>query len=89
MTAPKPEPQDDIGPFYKALGGIALLGALVMGVFQVRAGRPIAWPDVVLYGIVAIVVLALIRPRKFDSVIKTMADKLPFTKYQKPPEPPA
>jgi hypothetical protein len=81
-------PQDDIGPFYKALGALALVAVLVLAALQVKSGRSLGWPDAVIYGIVALVVLALIRPKKFDGAVKTVADALPFTKYQKPPAPP-
>ena len=96
MTAPRQSKTDivkqsvgigkdsnDISPAYIVLA--VLLGAGGLGLFLLHAwrGKDNSWVDVVMFGIVALLVLALIRPKFFDSTIKTIADKLPVFKFTK------
>lgn len=79
-------PSDDIGPFYKVLGAIGFLGALAFILMGRRAGAVLSWTDFAVIGILALLVLALIRPKAFDFAVKRIATWLPFTKYGNPPE---
>jgi len=75
-------PEADIGPFYKVLSFVLLIGDMVMLVFLARGHHSFGWPDAVIQGIVLLLMLALVRPPRFDAAVKTLADKLPgkFTK---------
>lgn len=76
-----PDPSEDIGPFYKALGAVGFLGALAFILMGRRSGTPLTWQDFAVIGIIALLVLSLIRPRAFDETVKRIATWLPFTKY--------
>lgn len=79
-----PQRPADIGPYYRAIGffALAVLAAfLLIGAWQ---GKAWTWVDAALLGIVALVVLALIRPLAFDRAVKNIAHWLPFTSYRKP-----
>lgn len=73
-----------IGPYYKIMGAVALVGAVVIAVISALHGSPVTKMTVVVYAILALLCLALIRPPIFDGLVKTVVDKLPFTKYVKP-----
>ena len=77
------KPTDDIGPYYKFIGGALAIGVVVLLGFQVHRGHEINMIDVGILAIIAMLVIALIRPRFFDSTVKTVADKLPFTSFKK------
>jgi hypothetical protein len=81
MTPPV-APEDDIGPYYKFIGFIALIAAIGLAFIHSMHGS-MGWIDAIIVFILVMVCLALIRPTKFDNVIKTIADWLPFTRYTK------
>lgn len=81
MTPPI-RPEDDIGPYYRFLGGVALLATIGLAFFHAMHGS-IGWIDAAIIFLMAMVCLALIRPSKFDDVVKSIASWLPFTKYKK------
>lgn len=76
-------PEDDIGPFYKLLAGILTVAACALLVLHGLHDKGLSWIDVGMIAVVGLFVLALIRPTKFDSVMKSIADKLPFLQYKK------
>jgi hypothetical protein len=76
-------PEDDIGPFYKTLGAISLIGAVVLILFETHTRQGVSTLGVIRFAILLLVCLALIRPRKFDEVVKTIADKLPIFSFRK------
>lgn len=76
-------PEDDIGPFYKILAGILTVAAVILLIVHETSKRDNTWTDVAMFSIIVIFVLALIRPKGFDMLVKTIADKLPFLKYSK------
>jgi hypothetical protein len=82
MTPPVP-PDEDIGPFYRALGAVLAVGALVMLLIRVNNNYSLTWVDFGMFCVVSLMVLALIRPKFFDAIVKTLADKLPFFSYKK------
>lgn len=83
MTNPNVPPQDDIGPFYRVLGAILAIGALLLLLIRVYNNQLFTWIDFGMLCIVSMMVLALIRPRFFDSTVKTIADKLPMFSFKK------
>lgn len=82
LNKPLP-PEDDIGPFYKMLAVFLTVAAVILLVINAMSHHTNSWIDVALLGVVAVFVLALIRPKKFDGLVKTIADSLPFLKYRK------
>jgi hypothetical protein len=78
---------NDIGPFYRLMGAIVLVGAMVMVGFQVKDKHAFSWPDVALWVIILFLEVMLLRPKKFDNSVKTLADKLPnfISSYTKQP----
>lgn len=78
-----PLPQDDIGPFYKTLGAISLIGAVILILFETHTRQGVSTLGVIRFAILLLVCLALIRPGKFDELVKTIADKLPMFSFQK------
>lgn len=73
----KPAPEDDIGPYYRALGAILTVGAVALFVIHAHHNQAFSWIDFGMFCVVGLLILALIRPRFFDSTVKTIADKLP------------
>lgn len=82
MTPPLP-PDKDIGPFYKFIGAVLALGALALFLIHAHQGRDNGWVDLAMAVVLMLFVLALWRPREFDTAMRTLADKLPFFKYKK------
>lgn len=83
MPETKPLPEDDIGPFYKTLGAISLIGGLVLILLETHHHQGVSALSVIRFGILLLVCLALIRPGKFDEIVKTIADKLPMFSFVK------
>jgi hypothetical protein len=81
-----PNKTNDIGPFYKGVGFFCIFSAVGLVVIQHLMGHPLEWLDVAIVGILVLASIALIRPDKFDNLIKNIADALPFVKYTKPKE---
>lgn len=79
----EPKPEDNIGPYYQALGALLTIGFIAVIGFQSYNRQVITKLDLILYGIVLVLILALIRPKFLDSIIKNIANWLPFTKYTK------
>ena len=77
----RPPPETDIGPYYKILGAAGLLGVIGFMLWGRKDGVPLTWVDFAVMAVVALLVLALIRPTGFDNTIKRVATWLPFTKY--------
>lgn len=82
MTPPVP-PEKDIGPFYKLIGALLALGALGLFLIHAHIGKDNTWVDLTMAAIILLFVLSLWRPDKFDELIKSIADKLPFLSYKK------
>lgn len=78
------KPKDDIGPAYSFIGVVVILGGVGVILWAKLHGHKIEWPDVAVYALVFIAGIFLLRPDKLDSIVKAIADKLPFIKYQKP-----
>lgn len=76
-------PQDDIGPFYKTIGAICLFAGIGLAFYHEYHDRVFGWVDACIVGVLVIASIALIRPDKFDAVVKTIADRLPFFSYTK------
>lgn len=76
-------PEDDIGPFYKILGALALIGGLVLIILETHTHQGVSTLGIIRFGILMLVCLALIRPNKFDEVVKSLADKLPMFSFKK------
>lgn len=77
------DPRNDIGPFYKSLGFVALGLALLVTLIQGLKGGHVGLYDAVLVGICALLCLALWRPDSFDNAIKALADHLPSFSFTK------
>lgn len=75
-------PQDDIGPFYEALGAVALIGAMGLAFLHAYRLHSLTWIDAAIIGLLVFTSIALIRPSKFDLVVKQIAGWLPFFKYR-------
>lgn len=71
------DPRNDIGPFYKSLGFLALVLAFVVIIIQALKGQHVGWHDVALIAICALLCICLWRPDNFDTAIKAIADHLP------------
>lgn len=76
-------PEDDIGPFYKTLGAVALLGWVVFILIGAHNNHNVGPMDIGVNVLLLLAILALIRPRFFDSAMKTIADKLPMFSFVK------
>lgn len=76
---------ENIGPVFKFAGLLLLIGDLVLVGLDLKNGKALGWPDVALHLGLALAALLLIRPPGFDNLVKTLADRLPFVNYQKPP----
>lgn len=83
MTPPVP-PSQDIGPAYKILAGVFLLGGLGLVGLHAKAGAFGVY-DFGIIVVLALFCLALWRPDGFDSLVKTIADKVPFLSFTKSP----
>lgn len=77
-------PEDDIGPFYKTLGAIALIGMIVFILLGAHNKHNPGPMDIGIGILLLTTILALIRPKFFDIFVKTVADKLSFFSYTKP-----
>jgi len=80
---PKVAPEDDIGPFYRYLGGLLAVAGVCLFLVHAYNRQTISWIDFATLCVIALLVLAMIRPRFFDSTVKTIADKLPMFSYKK------
>lgn len=83
---PEPEPVNDIGPYWKAVGFVVVLLVAVFVLRGQQNGHDLTTHDLILIGGLILLLLAILRPRFLDNWMKTFANWLPFTKYQKPPE---
>lgn len=81
---PDVPPKRDIGPIYQIIAGFCLITTVLIGVLHAHHDRPISNYDIYWLAIIALLCLALWRPDNFDSLLKTLADKLPFLSYTKP-----
>lgn len=75
---------ESIGMFYKLLGTLLAVGAVVLVGFGISHNHEFGKIDGLLIGGMLVGAIALVRPQWLDSLIKTVADKLPFLAYQKP-----
>lgn len=82
MTPPVP-PEDDIGPAYKALAAVLAIAGAGLLLLHAKTGHTSTWIDFGQFAVLALLVLALVRPKAFDGLVKTLADKLPFFKFTK------
>jgi peptidoglycan/LPS O-acetylase OafA/YrhL len=80
---------ENIGPIYRYAGLAMTLGALLIAGFIVKAllvdKTAISTAAVVLVAVLLVAGLLLVRPPGFDDFVKTVADRLPFIPYSKPP----
>lgn len=76
----------DIGTFYKILGALLVLGVLALVGYGINVNHQFGKIDGALIGGMLIGAMALLRPQWLDSLIKTLADKIPFLSYRKPPD---
>src|SRR5262249_28584505 len=72
---------DDIGPIYIIFAVMMGVGGLAILLIHAWHNVGATWIDVALFGIVAILVIAIIRPKYFKSTMETIADKLPVFKF--------
>jgi hypothetical protein len=79
-----PTPKRDIGPIYQILAGIALLVALGVALLHAHKDHPIGLYDVLFLAVIAVLCMALWRPESLDNLFKTIADKIPFLRFEKP-----
>ncbi len=86
MTPHRRDPSSDIGPYYKGIGLLVLLGTFGFLGIRVWRGEPFSWVDFGMAAMAFLAVLALIRPAAFDVVVRRLAAWLPWTKYQEPPK---
>lgn len=77
---------DDIGTFYKILGALLVLCVVALVAYGIKVDHQFGKIDGVLIGGMLVGAMALLRPQWLDSLIKTLADKLPFLSYRKPPD---
>ena len=80
--------EQEIGPYYRLLGAVCLFAALGFAGWKMYSGNAFDWRDIVVLGILVLVVFALIRPKIFDETFRGLMDRLPWTRYTKPPEDP-
>lgn len=73
----------NIGPIYQWLAGLALVGGVVVGLLHAHHDHPLSVYDVIWLGLIILLCLALWRPEAFDQLMKTIADRVPFIKYEK------
>lgn len=76
----------DIGPVFRFAGVLLLTFDFALVGLDLKTGNPLGWPDVALHVVLALAAMLLIRPPGFDEFVKTIADRLPFLNYRKPPE---
>ena len=81
-----PSPKKDIGPIYQILAMLALFAAIAVAALHAHKDHPIGVYDVSFLGVIVILCLALFRPEFLDSLFKTVADRLPFLRFEKPKE---
>lgn len=79
---PPPSPKDDIGPAWKLIGTSLMVAGVGFIGLDVKA-HGMSWIDLGFFAVVAMFFLSLHRPKKFDLVVKTIADKLPGFKFDK------
>lgn len=70
-----------IGTFYKFLSGVFGCAFAFNWVVRVYRDKPFTDLDLWLYALAAVVILLLLRPQFVDSIIRVIADKLPFFSY--------
>jgi len=75
---------ENIGPVFRYAGLLLLFADLALLALDIKASKPVGWPDVALHLGMALAALLLIRPPGLDNLIKTIADKVPFIGYRKP-----
>ena len=76
-------PDKDIGPFYKFLAILFGLGGFSVLLLHSGQEGGFSWIDFSIFLVIVMFVILLIRPDKFDNLIKSIADKIPFLKYKK------
>lgn len=93
MTAPALPPEQNIGPYYRAVGAflLFLLGVLVVGLVAALVLKVPLDPLVVkvMAGLAGMILLGalliIVRPARFDSLFRTVIAALPFTRYNSAP----
>lgn len=93
MTASPLSPEQNIGPYYRAVGAflLFLLGVLVVGLVAALVLKAPLDPLVVkvLAGLAGMMLmgalLIIVRPARFDSLFRTVIAALPWTKYGSTP----
>lgn len=78
-------PQDDIGPFYKWYAAFFGGGLIILLVVHAVKGTTNTYMVLGELAGIGMLVLGLVRPDKFDNVVKNIADWLPskIMKYTK------
>lgn len=76
---------ENIGPVYRFGGYLLLLCDLAVVGLLAYKGTPVAWPIAIVLLLFGFSALLMIRPPGLDNFVKTVADRLPFVPYQKPP----
>lgn len=75
------DPRGDIGPFFKGLATILLIGDIGILLIQASNKHQFGLSDAVIQFIVLMLFVLLLRPDNFGEMIKDIAAKLPFVKY--------
>ena len=91
MTTPPLPPEENIGPYYRAVGAVLLLVFVVIIVglvapLVIKGSLPTDTVVVKVLAGLAIVdffgfLLITVRPKRFDDVFRMVVAALPFTKY--------
>jgi len=79
---PPPKPEDNIGPAYVILA-VILMGAGLFFISVDIKSHGLGWPHIGGFVTVVMLFLAIARPKKFDLVVKNLADKVPGLKFTK------
>ena len=76
------EPEDNIGPAYVVLSLVLFGGGLFFIATDLKE-HGLSWVHFGLFLVLVMLFLAIARPKKFDVVIKNLADKIPGFTYSK------
>lgn len=68
---------------YQVLAVALLSFGMFLLYVHAHAEGGFSWIDFGIFATIALLFLALIRPSKFDLLIKTIADKMPFMSFKK------
>jgi hypothetical protein len=77
-------PEQSIGPFYRIVGILVIIGMFVLKFYEVKHNHTLNEYDAIEYGLLLFVALSFIRPTWFDNLMRGIATALPgwITKYE-------